>query len=506
MVSAAGSSLSAAPGETVTADFPLDKIWAGYLAFALTGGEGAAVDVEIYERDARSVHARESVRLTDGGSRFDYRSLRLQSCGGCRITLHGGAGGARIDSLALLSTHYPVCADGGFVCSDESLNTIYETAKHTLKICRQTLHLDSPLHQETLGCTGDYYIESLMSYFAFGDARLTRLDIVRTADRLVQSGGRMFHTTYSLIWLQMAWDYYIFSGDDTVFGEIDEAVRILLSRFHGYTDGGEVIVNAPNWMFVDWVPLDGFNMHHPPRCAGQTVMNAFYYKALRVFAAVCSHRGDDDGAALYGGRADRLKRSFARFWDSARGLYFDGENADYAPNEWLPADNGRRYFSKHANSLAVLYGLCPDDARTGIMEKVMTDETLTDVQPYFMHYVLGALYEAGLFDKYGIAQLHRFTALTDKTTKGLAEGWGAFNGDFSHAWGGTAVYRMPQAFCGFEMVEPGFRAVRLRPRLYGLEYADVRIPTPYGELRCVQRAGEPPEVHAPGGVKVELLP
>ncbi len=44
--------------------------------------------------------------------------------------------------------------------SDQDLNEIYELGKHTLKICRQTIELDSPMHQENLGCIGDYMISA----------------------------------------------------------------------------------------------------------------------------------------------------------------------------------------------------------------------------------------------------------------------------------------------------------------------------------------------------------
>lgn len=71
--------------------------------------------------------------------------------------------------------------------------------------------LDNPKHQENLGCTGDYFIVSLMNYFnyfTYGDTELTRLDVARTAHCLSGPDGHMFHTTYSMIWILMLYDYY----------------------------------------------------------------------------------------------------------------------------------------------------------------------------------------------------------------------------------------------------------------------------------------------------------
>ena len=106
------------------------------------------------------------------------------------------------------------------------LNKVYEVCKWTLQICRQTLHLDSPKHQEPLACTGDYYIESLMTAFTFGDMRLAAFDVLRTADWLKENKGVMFHTSYSLIWVQMLYDVL------SVYGRYKAAVRDQRSAGH----------------------------------------------------------------------------------------------------------------------------------------------------------------------------------------------------------------------------------------------------------------------------------
>lgn len=49
------------------------------------------------------------------------------------------------------------------------------------------------------------------------------------------------------------------------------------------------------------------------------------------------------------------------------------------------------------------------------------------------------------------------------------------------------------------MVEPGWKAIRLNPTLYGLDSAQIAVPTPYGMLRCKMEKGEtalevPPQI------------
>ena len=117
---------------------------------------------------------------------------------------------------------------------DAELKKVYDVCKWTLKNCRQTIHLDSPRHQEPLACTGDYYIETLMTAFCFGDLRLSAFDVMRTADLLVQQQGRMFHTTYSLLWVQMLKEVYQFTGDAGLVFYCKDALCRLLARFDGY--------------------------------------------------------------------------------------------------------------------------------------------------------------------------------------------------------------------------------------------------------------------------------
>ena len=47
---------------------------------------------------------------------------------------------------------------------------------------------------------------TLMTAFSFGDMRLAEFDVERTAELLRHNDGRMFHTTYSLIWVRMLYD------------------------------------------------------------------------------------------------------------------------------------------------------------------------------------------------------------------------------------------------------------------------------------------------------------
>lgn len=497
-----GERIRILPGAPVTFIAKFDKIYSGHLSFTAFGQKNVSVSVACQEMIGRTGGSGAKLIVLDG--RTDYRCMRMDSIGYLQITVSNlQEEEAVLENLGLHFTHYPIAQEGSFFCSDEALNKIYEVGKWTLKICRQTIHLDSPTHQEPLACTGDYFIESLMNYFTFGDPRLTRFDIVRTAHILRINDGKMFHTSYSLILTQMVMDYYRFTGDVSLLEEVMDALHILMRRFQGYLGETGVLEHAPNYMFVDWVEVDEFNMHHPPKALGQTCLNAFYYQALQEMAQICRILGDGRMAELYRERAVALKEAFQRrFWVEERGLYCDGVSDLRKGGDWLPDNTDRQYFSQHANTLAVLYHLCPGEKEQALMEQVIQDKSLIQAQPYFMHYVLEALHVAGLFGKYGLDQIRRWKALTDQCDRGLKECWYGFDCDFSHAWGGTPTYQLPAKMLGFEMVEPGFGKIRLSPNLYGLSRARISMPTPFGLLTVEMEEGREPVVSVPAGIEL----
>lgn len=485
------------PGEIKELTVEFDKIYSASTDLFIET-DGCEIDVTVKEYGDVISRTEKIIAVCD----MHFTDINFHSMGQYTLKIKNyGKKEASIIPAALFQC-YPVKDEGEFVCSDKSLNKIYDVCKHTLKICRQTMHLDSPMHQEPLACTGDYYIESLMTAFTFGDMRLASLDVMRTADMLTENGGKMFHTTYSLIWVRMLWDVYMFTGDKNLLNYCKAAVEILLKRFETYLGKNGVIDTPPNYMFVDWVVADGYSMHHPPKALGQTCLNAFYQDALCYAAKVMDEIGDFSLKNKYLKAAERHKECHNKiFFDKEKGLYFDGLNGKTGSNKWMPENIGGRYYSKHSNILCVMSGLCDGESAKEIVERVINEEFITDIQPYFMHYLFESLKKTGLYKKYAISLLRRWSVMTDACSKGLQEGWikpeESYSFDHSHAWGGTPAYQLPYALTGLEILEPGYKKILLSPDLLGLDSAYVKIPTAKGYIVCNMKNGTEPQITVP---------
>ena len=58
--------------------------------------------------------------------------------------------------------------------------------------------------------------------------------------------------------------------------------------------------------------------------------------------------------------------------------------------------------------LACYFGVCGDDTGRSILSKVMDDTIPGDIQPYFIHFLLEAVFRLGLRDEYTLRILDKW--------------------------------------------------------------------------------------------------
>lgn len=469
------------------------------------------VNIELTSYETEPDHRAKTERFVFD-SDCNYRGLQVHSAGALKIRIENKSDDDVTVTPELIAVSYPVHVCAETRTSDDALNNILDVCAHTLKYCRQHIHLDSPCHCEPLACTGDYYIESLMTAFSYGDMTLAEEDIIRTAELIRNNGGRMFHTTYSLIWVMMLRDVYMFTGNKDMLKKCHDALIMLFDLFETYIGENNIIDNPPDYMFIDWLYIDEISLHHPPKALGQTCLNMYYYGALTNAAEIFGILGDDSMKTYTLNKAESLKKAVKELlYDNERKMFFEGLNTP-SPEEklyhYLPQNTDKRYYRKHANILACYVGLCDKDEAVNLLDGIMNDEIEGEYQPYFAHYLLEAIYRNGLRDKYTLQIIEKWKQPCKDCRKGLAEGFIVpepdYSFDHSHAWGGTPLYSLPLALSGLEMVKPAFEEISLCPSSLGLENSRVQIPTPCGMIEISQKKGKKPEISVPDGIKFTI--
>ena len=515
------SKITVEKGKSAKTCVYFDKIYSAY-PYVKIACDGECTVKLISTEEGRAGRFEETVVTSGDVLHF---SPRMRSIGQIEVeVINSPNATCVIEELYIHYIHYPVHKEAPFRCSDPLINQIYDLCMHTLKLCRQSIHLDSPTHQEPLACTGDYFIQSLIEYLSLGDPTLAKCDLKRTANLLKVQDGRLFHTSYSLLYPWWAYEHFMHTGDAEI---VDlEALSKLAKRFDSYVckENG-LLEYVPDYMFVDWVvascdrdefldggkmmshgKMEGYSLHHPPKALGQSVLCMFYYNALLQMASLFSLGGDLESGEWCRLKALEMKNSInEHLFDRERGLYVGGLNTPnmVEENQWLPKNTKTVYYLKQANTLAVLFGIAPKSYRKQILEYVVTDLSKFEMQPYFYHFLLNALINEDMFGEYGMELIRKYKSLIDRCPKGLSEAWENMECDYSHAWGAAPAYTLKRALSGLEILEPGFRKIKLAPRVFDLESAELEITTPFGEIEISVKKGGSPSVKVPNGILLE---
>ncbi len=460
-----------------------DKVYAGYIKVKSKANGPVTVNINAFEREERYFL---SYCKFDGDG--EYYSLELSSIGGLDIEIINESNSDATIEVLFDTSFYPITTFAKAEVSDKDLNTLLDVCAHTLKYCRQSHHLDSPKHCEPLACVGDYYIEMLMTTFSYGDLSLCEFDILRIAKTMEENDGRLFHTTYSLIYVNMLYDYYMLSGNKDLLIKCEKALSLLFNRFKGYMGENGLVETPPDYMFIDWLFPDGISTHHPPKALGQSCLNMFLYGALISGAKIYDVLGKAESSKACMSEAASLKGAIlSNLYDKERGLFFEGLNTE-TPKEYiyqyLPKNVKKKYYRRHANILACYFGILEKNESKILLEKIFTDDSLGEVQPYFMHFWLEAVLRNDEREKYTLSLLDAWKKSITECPKGLVEGFyppePSYKFDYSHAWGGTPLYSLPMAILNLEILEPAFKKIRLNPSLLSLDFARIEVPTPYG--------------------------
>jgi hypothetical protein len=241
----------------------------------------------------------------------------------------------------------------------------------------------------------------------------------------------------------------------------------VLAWFERRLDQSGMVGPLEWWPFVDWV--DDWEGGVPPggREGRSTVISLQYVYALRRAAEIERVLGSATEAARDDALADSLVAAVRRqAWDPGRGLFRD-----------LP--DGQRY-SQQANTMALLVDAEPEGEGQALMERILSDTTLTRATYYFGFYLLEALERVGLGDRY-VEQLEPWRAMLAMGLTTTPERPEPTRSD-SHAWSAHPSYGLLATVVGVRPAAPGFRRVLIAPHLGTLSRASGSVPHPSGSI------------------------
>ena len=385
-----------------------------------------------------------------------------------------------IDDVYSLFTGYPFKLNAEFDAKDKMLDKIFETGWRTARLCAWETYMDCPYYEQ-LQYIGDARIQALVSLYNSGDDRLVRnainqMDRSRMAEGITLSRHPSYSPqqipTFSLWYIGMVHDYWIYRGDSLFVKDKLQGIRNVLWFFSKYQQADGSLRNVPYWIFTDWVENKTvWNGGVGPigSDGSSSLLDFQLLWALKIAAKIESELGLPAMKNLYEQKAIQLQQTIQRnYWSADRKLYADTRDKD-------------RY-SQHASSLAILTGTIKGMAANELAKKIVADQSLAPASIYFKYYLHQALVKAGLGNDY-IKWLEKWKENIEMGLTTWAEISEVDNARSDcHAWGASPNIEFFRTVLGIDSDAPGFTKVKIEPHLGELKNISGEIPHPNGKL------------------------
>ncbi|MFC1613703.1 family 78 glycoside hydrolase catalytic domain [Gemmatimonadota bacterium] len=397
---------------------------------------------------------------------------------------------------------YPFQAEASFTSDDPSLEKIWEVGWRTARLCAIETYVDCPYYEQ-LNYVGDTRIQALISLYVSGDDRLmrkaiTQFDDSRIPDGLTQSRYpsyiRQIIPPYSLFWIAMIYDHWTLRNDPEFVGSFLPGVRGVLEWFERHLTENGLLGHLPWWNFVDWTPEYPNGVPPGAEEGENAVISLQYVYALQYAAELFEAFGKPAEAENYRLLAERVGEAVMKHcWSAERGLIAETPE--------------KKMFSQHANVMAILVDLVPEQEQTALFERLNTEKDLVQCTFYYRFYLLEALKKVGRGDEY-LKLLKPWHEMLEIGLTTFAEKPEPTRSD-CHAWSASPLYGLLSTVCGIEPAAAGFSRVRIAPHLGYLKKVEVSMPHPSGKIKCsLSRDGSSGirgEVDLPDGLDGEFF-
>ena len=420
----------------------------------------------------------------DGGNKRLFRPLWFRTWRYMQLDITTKDEPLVIEDLYGMHTGYPFKAVATFAGNDSSLQDIWKVGWRTALLCAGETYFDCPYYEQ-LQYEGDTRIQSLISLYVTGDDRLMRKALLdfyhsRVPEGLTQgrypSNRLQVIPPFSLYWISMIYDYWMLRKDDSFLQQFLNPVRGILEWYEKNIDTSKKMLGPMKWWnFTDWNTAFANGVPDGAVDGNSSVITLQYAYTLEQAARFFAAYGKTNEAAHYTMLANELKTNTFR-------ECFDKEKEEMANTP------DKKTFSQHAGIMGVLTGAVPANQMKQVMQKVLTDTSLSQATFYYRFYLTRALKKAGMADLY-YSQLKPWRDMLKKGLTTFAENPDPTRSD-CHAWSSSPNYDFLATICGIMPASPGFSSVIIEPALGELTHVQGSMPHPDGKIIvALQRKG-----------------
>jgi alpha-L-rhamnosidase len=464
----------------------------GYITLNFSGGKDAGISLgyaeSLYEKGSKGTAkgnrnevegkefiGRKDSLIADGSKDQSYTTLNFRTFRYIRLFVQTKNDPLVIDDLYGTFTGYPFKRASVFNTADTEINKMLDIGWRTARLNAWETYTDCPYYEQ-LQYIGDTRIQAMVSYYNTSDDRLARNALNEIDDSRLPEGvtrscyptkGTQVISTFSLWYICMLHDYWMYRGDDGFIKNKLPGERGVLDFFSKYQLPDGSIKDMPYWAFVDWVGNMGGGPKGSDGCAAIYDLQLLW--AYQWAAEMEARIGLHDYAVIYAQKAAQLKATIRRkYWDPVKKLYADTKE--------------KTGFSQHVNSLAILTGMVSDADMAAVANALLNDKNLTQCTIYFKYYLNQALVKAGLGDHYmDWLDIYRENMAMGLTTWAEVSDVNTTRSD-CHAWGSSPNIEFFRTVLGIDSYAPGFSQIKIEPHLGSITHVSGEIPHPNGKV------------------------
>lgn len=429
------------------------------------------------EIEGKEILGLHDIFIADGGQNRSLQTLWLRSYRYIQVEIETADEPLTLHEIFGIATGYPFEENAEFHSSDESLTKIWENGWRTARLNAFESYWDCAYYEQ-LQYVGDTRIQALISLYVSGDDRLMRNALLHFHHSRMPDGITMsrypsrdpqYIPPYSLIYIAMIHDYWMHREDDAFVKQFLPGIRNVIGWFENHLDESiDILGPMPWWNYVD--AAEGFERGTPPGSDhGNSIVITLQMLYILEYAAELAEEFGQEHDVLY------YRDLISRFRESI-------PEQGWSREHQMMADTpDHEHFSQHANILAVLTGLVPDNEQEGLMRRILENEELVQATYYFRFYLFRAMRKAGMGDEY-LDQLGPWYDALELGMTTFPEHPEPSRSD-AHAWSASPNYDFLATVAGIRPDSPGFSSVIIEPKPGDLDWINAAMPHPLGEIR-----------------------
>lgn len=362
---------------------------------------------------------------------------------------------------------------GTFECDDPLVNKIWDTAAYTIRLCLQNGYFWDGIKRDRLVWIGDLYPEMRAAHCLFGDVPETEnsLEFVKAETPLPKWMNNI--STYSLWWLIILADEYLFSGKKDSLKVHLPYIKGLLKQIsdHVKEDG----TTTYDWDFIDWpscYTAGGPEQKRLDSSCGVGYLTKVAMQKIQLFLKDCKE--DVSLCQDILARLDRRERIVGQYKQIAAIGVWSGEATEN--NKEVLLRNGAKGLSTFMSypilTSVAAYG--EYETALNMMKEYYGGMLSVGATSFWEDFDLDWLENCGRID-----EMHQEGKVDIHGDKG-AYCYIGFRHSLCHGWSAGVIPYLVETVAGIHLDGVGGKKLRISPRLSGLKHVKVDYPTVNG--------------------------